>query len=50
MDIKNPTTYQEQIDILRNHGSTITAEEVALDFLKRVSYYRFSGYFHAFKQ
>ena len=50
MDIKNPTTYQEQVDILRNHGCVISDEDGAVDFLKRVNYYRFSGYFHAFKQ
>ena len=49
MDIKNPTTYQQQIEILRNHGCTISDEGTTVDFLERVGFYRFSGYFSVFK-
>lgn len=50
MDVKQPTTYQEQILILQGRGCQIGDETFALDFLKRVNYYRFSGYFFGFHE
>jgi abortive infection bacteriophage resistance protein len=50
MDMKQPKTYQEQIEKMRSRGCEIINENVAIEFLKRVNYYRFSGYFFAFKQ
>jgi len=48
--IKIPTTLDEQIELLKKRGCNINDEEKAKDFLRRVGYYRFSGYFHIFKQ
>ena len=48
--MKIPTTLDEQIELLKVRGCKIDDEMVATDFLKRVGYYRFSGYFHIFKQ
>jgi len=50
MSIKQPTTYQEQVEILRGRGCFILDDAAGIDFLRRVNYYRFSGYLHAFKQ
>jgi abortive infection bacteriophage resistance protein len=50
MEVKKPTTYQEQLEILRNRGCRIDDEQRAIQFLKRTSYYRFSGYLVAFRQ
>ena len=37
-------TTEEQLDILRERGLTITDESKAKDFLLRNNYYRISGY------
>jgi len=50
MEVKQPKTYEEQIEILRDRGCIISDDASAMDFLKRVNYYRFSGYMTAFKQ
>jgi len=50
MENKSPTTYQEQIEILRKRGCEIINESSAIAFLKRVNYYRFTGYLVAYKQ
>jgi abortive infection bacteriophage resistance protein len=50
MDVKSPKTYDEQLEILRSRGCFISDDSFAADFLKRVNYYRFSGYMTAFKQ
>lgn len=49
-EVKTPTTYSEQISLLQSRGCIIDDEAIAKCFLKRVNYYRFSGYFHVFKQ
>ena len=50
MEVKKPTTYQEQLEILRSRGCKIDDEQRAIQFLRRTGYYRFSGYLVAFKQ
>jgi abortive infection bacteriophage resistance protein len=50
MDVKQPKTYDEQLEILRGRGCFIEDDSSATVFLKRVNYYRFSGYMTAFKQ
>ena len=50
MELKNPKTYEEQIYILRSKGCSIDNDSLAMEFLKRVNYYRFTGYLIAFKQ
>jgi len=48
--MKLPKTFTEQIDILRARNLEFGSEIFATDFLRRVNYYRFSGYLLAFKQ
>jgi len=47
---KSPTTYEEQIEKLRQRGCRIDDEEFCLDCLRRVNYYRLSAYFLPFKR
>ena len=42
--IKPATTFEQQIEIFRNRNLIIEDEEEAINFLKRVNYYRFTGY------
>lgn len=42
--IKEPTTYKQQVKILKERNLIIHNDEEALSFLKRVNYYRFSAY------
>ncbi len=46
---KEPTTYQEQIEILRARGCVITDESFCMEKLSVINYYRFSAYFLPFK-
>lgn len=41
---KPPKTFEQQIKIFRDRNLIIEDEEEAIDFLKRVSYYRLTGY------
>jgi abortive infection bacteriophage resistance protein len=50
MAVKNPTTYAQQILLLRSRGLIIDDEDAVLDFLKHVSYYRATGYLLPFKR
>lgn len=50
MDLKKPLTFDEQLDKLATHGMIITDREKAKDILKRVNYYRFTGYALQFRQ
>lgn len=43
-------SHQEQLEILKARGMAVPDEARALDFLKRVGYYRLSGYFFPFRQ
>ena len=42
--VKPAKTYKEQLDILRGRGLVVSDEDSAIEFLKSVNYYRFSGY------
>jgi len=42
--LKNPTTFAEQVEILKSRDLIIENEETAKDILSRVNYYRFSAY------
>ena len=44
MDLKKPLTFDEQLDKLIVHGMIVADREKAKDILKRVNYYRFTGY------
>ena len=46
---KNPTTYQEQIGILKARGCIIPDEDFCLKVLQSANYYRLSAYFLPFK-
>lgn len=50
MDLKNPLTFDEQLDKLVAHGMVISDREKAKDILKRVNYYRFTGYALQFRK
>ena len=43
------SSYQEQIDILKNRGMTIDDESKAMMYLKNINYYRLSGYSFIFR-
>ena len=45
MRVKEPTTYSEQAELLIKKGLSVDNEEDCIKFLKRVNYYRLSGYF-----
>lgn len=44
MELKKPLSLDEQINQLKNHNMKICDENSAIEFLKEVNYYRFSGY------
>ncbi|MCB2289446.1 Abi family protein [Clostridium sp. CS001] len=46
---KTPTTFEEQIKILRSRNLIINDENSAIDILSRVNYYRLSAYMLTFK-
>ena len=50
MDLKKPLTFDEQLDKLATHGMIIGDREKAKDILKRINYYRFTGYALQFRQ
>lgn len=50
IELKKPTTYQEQIEIIRSRGLIIPNEHKAIEILKKVNYYRLSAYFLSLRQ
>ena len=50
MDLKKTLTFDEQLDKLIVHGMIVADREKAKDILKRVNYYRFTGYALQFRQ
>jgi abortive infection bacteriophage resistance protein len=48
--IKEPTTYKQQIEILRSKGCVIQDEAYAEEILSKINYYRLTAYFLPFKQ
>ena len=46
--MKNPSTIEEQIQILKDKGFSISDEESAKKYLKHIWYYRLSHYFNYF--
>ena len=50
MDLKKPLTFDEQLDKLIAHGMVILDREEAKDILKKVNYYRFTGYALQFRK
>ncbi|MGE5507962.1 MAG: Abi family protein [Chitinophagales bacterium] len=47
--LKSPTTFDEQVALLRGRGLLIDDEYDAREFLSRVNYYRFTAYLLPFK-
>lgn len=43
-------SYEEQLEKLKSRGMIVTNEDAALNYLKRIGYYRLSGYWYAFRQ
>jgi len=50
VQLKQPKTYVEQVEIIRSKGFVIHDAEACISFLKRANYYRLSAYFLPFKQ
>ena len=49
-NIKSPTTYQKQLDILKSRGCVIKDELFCLEILRSINYYRLTAYFLPFRQ
>jgi abortive infection bacteriophage resistance protein len=43
-------TYQQQLELLKSRGLEITNDNVALEYLRRLGYYRLSGYWYPCRQ
>lgn len=51
MAYKKPwKSYEEQLELLIARGMRVTDREIALEYLRRIGYYRLSGYWYAFRQ
>jgi abortive infection bacteriophage resistance protein len=48
-EVKSPTTYTEQVEILRSRGLGIPDADEAVKILKQVNYYRLSAYMLSLK-
>ena len=48
--MKEPTTFDEQLQLLKTRGLVIDNEDMCLEFLRSVNYYRISAYLLPFKQ
>lgn len=44
MDLKQPLSFEEQLNRLKVHGVVINDEQKAIEILKQINYYRFTGY------
>lgn len=49
-DLKKPLSYEEQLKMLKQHYMEIEDDCFAIDILKRVNYYRLSGYALSFRR
>ncbi len=50
MEVKQPTTFKQQVEIIAQKGVIIADEEFCFDFLNCVNYYRFSAYLLPFRK
>ena len=50
MTAKPSTTYQEQVELMKNRGCIILDEAACISFLQRVNYYRLTAYFLPFRR
>ena len=49
MDVKQPSTYAEQLQKLKKRGCIINNDDIAIKVLHHINYYRFTAYFLPFK-
>ncbi len=49
MQVKQPKTHNEQVEILKSKGLIIEDESLALQVLKELNYYTFTGYLREFE-
>lgn len=49
MELKKETSFETQVELLRDKGINISNPEACIAFLKRVNYYRFSAYYLPFR-
>ena len=48
-NVKRPTTFEEQINILKSRDLRIESDERAINILSSVNYYNFTGYLYTYK-
>ena len=48
MELKKPTTFEEQAELLKKKNIIITDKASCMDFLSKTNYYRLSGYYLPF--
>lgn len=48
-DVKAYRTYEDQVDLLVSRGMAVGDREQAVDTLRRINYYRLSGYWYPFR-
>ena len=49
MDVKKPTSYEEQVDLIKEKGFIITDTDECIKFLNQANYYRLSAYYLPFR-
>lgn len=49
MNLKPQTTFQKQVELLKEKGIIVTDSDKCISFLKQVNYYRFSAYYLPFR-
>lgn len=50
MEVKKPTTFDEQVDIIRSKGFIVEDEDLCKKVFGRINYYRFSAYLLPFRK
>jgi abortive infection bacteriophage resistance protein len=50
ISVKQPTTYEKQVEKLRSRGCVISDESETIQILSRVNYYRLTAYFLPFRK
>ena len=48
MELKKPTTFEEQVNLLKKKNIIVTNKASCMDFLSKTNYYRLSGYYLPF--
>ena len=50
MDVKEPITFEAQLQKLKERGCIVEDEQKAIEVLKNINYYRLTAYFLSFKK